>query len=198
MSSIVEQFGTATVLLFSARWDAAPPSQKRLRELLGVSDLRVYSANGAHGEDLACLTIACEIAEGGNQRRDRPCTHAAISRSKIAPNGLALIELAPILIGGFRVDDKRILALFICLRLWNKTRQIRASAEEWITSARNNIDELKLLQIQDESVTNVDNQLLVELEEGYGIKAHAQTTQLIKSWISGTSWIHEDGSSIED
>lgn len=188
MSSIVEQFGTATVLLFSVNDKSMLSSKRRLRELLNAPDIQIYSGLGVHEPDLARLTCVHEISTNGCLRHSFHCTHAAISRAEVVPKGLEILEFGQHLLAGFKVDKESMSDLDALVMFWREARLTRASVEQWISSARENTEKFRAFGIKDPTVTEVDEKVLSELDAFYGVEACRKATELIKAWVEKNSW----------
>lgn len=188
MSSIVEQFGTATVLLFSGNHKSERPSKRRLRELLNAPDIQIYSGMGVHRGDINQLNLALQIAENGRSTRSIDYLHAAISRSVIVPKGLEILEFSESLLAAFTIDQKSMKHLHLLIIAWVESQCARASADSWIRAARENAERLRKIGLQDATVTGVDEKVLSELGASYGVEAERYATEFIKAWVAKNSW----------
>jgi hypothetical protein len=191
MSTILEQFGPATVLLFRTKFESDLPTKARLREVLMTKEVRYYSANGLHCQDLSRLSLATHlsaIAATDHHTEFEDCSHAVIAHLELRCNSFAVLSFAPMLVAGYNVNESCLATMESLLALYKEVRRCRAQAEHWVRGAHGTIDLFTKLGIKDDTVENIDRLRLRELEETYAIGTLQTIHDGLGKWAKDFSW----------
>lgn len=195
MSAIVDEFGSATVVLFTAPDDSKPPTSVELRRMLGTKTVRIYARRGVFSYDIWTLLRAQDVfiwqqLFGGKPTNAEKsvCTHAIIIDAGIRHNDFARLLYGASIVAGFNVSRPSMSCLFELLKLEDKVEEVRRQCR-WLKDSAEAVNHrLSAVRCVDPDVSTVDPCVLDTASLSYGANVIKAIHKEVCDWVSKHSW----------